>query len=90
MLLALGGAPDYKLVYWNWDKIRPVATVTATNPAGAAMTQCSFNPDDEFQVCVTGNGVFKLFKIVDNIFKPITMQIGKRDPQVCIADYDRS
>ena len=81
MLIALGGAPDYKLVYWNWDKMRAVAVVSAS-PTGSAVYQCSFNPEDDAQICVSGNGVFRLFKVTENILKPVTQAIGKREPQV--------
>jgi hypothetical protein len=86
MLIALGGSPDWKLVYWNWDKMKVTATVSASNAAGSPVHLCSFSPEDDTQVCVTGNGIFKLYKITDGVFKSVSQSIGKRELQVCLPE----
>jgi hypothetical protein len=39
---------------------------------GGAIHQISFNPTDNTQLCVVGNGVFKLFRYSEGLLKPLT------------------
>eukprot|EP00742_Colponemidia_sp_Colp-10_P003011 GILJ01003213.1.p1 GENE.GILJ01003213.1~~GILJ01003213.1.p1 ORF type:complete len:1307 (+),score=279.75 GILJ01003213.1:41-3922(+) len=80
-LLTLGGAPDWTLVYWAWDKVKPTAHVKVSNAQGAPIYQCSFNPMDSTLVCVVGNGIFKYFRVQEGQFKQIPSQMNKREPQ---------
>uniref|UniRef100_A0A8K9XIH5 Cilia and flagella associated protein 57 n=1 Tax=Oncorhynchus mykiss TaxID=8022 RepID=A0A8K9XIH5_ONCMY len=55
------GAPDYILFYWMWEKQKIMAMVKTTVAANP-VNQVSLNPYDNTQICVSGNGVFKLFQ----------------------------
>lgn len=40
------GKHDWTLIYWQWDKARPLATMTVSNEKSASIYECSFNPTD--------------------------------------------
>uniref|UniRef100_W5MH82 Cilia- and flagella-associated protein 57 n=1 Tax=Lepisosteus oculatus TaxID=7918 RepID=W5MH82_LEPOC len=72
-LIGQSGAPDWTLFYWMWEKQKVMATVktgTTTNP----ISQVSFNPQDNTQICVSGNGVFKLFRYAEGTLKQSNFQ----------------
>ncbi|XP_036382764.1 cilia- and flagella-associated protein 57-like [Megalops cyprinoides] len=60
-LIGQSGPPDWILFLWLWETQQVIATVKT---AGVANTihQVSFNPQNSTQICVCGNGVFKLFR----------------------------
>ncbi|KAL6489815.1 hypothetical protein MHYP_G00001600 [Metynnis hypsauchen] len=66
-LLGQAGGPEWTLFYWVWEKHKVMATVktTSTGP----ISQVSFNPQDNTQICVSGNGVFKLFRYAEGALK---------------------
>ncbi|KFP87078.1 WD repeat-containing protein 65, partial [Apaloderma vittatum] len=45
----------------------------------------SFNPQDNAQVCLTGNGFFKLFKYTEGALKQINLQKGAPQNYLCHA-----
>jgi hypothetical protein len=48
-----------------------------------SITQCSFSNQDQNTVLVTGNGVYKFYKVQENnLLKPIHTQISKKDPHI--------
>ncbi|XP_018608707.1 cilia- and flagella-associated protein 57 [Scleropages formosus] len=67
-LIGQSGAPDWTLFYWMWEKHKLMATVKTsgiTNP----VNQVSFNPQDNTQICVIGNGIFKIFRYTEGVLK---------------------
>jgi WD40 repeat protein len=76
-LITQGGAPDFTLVLWSWDKARPHGSVKVSNVTGSTIHECSFNPQDSSQVCVVGDGVFKFFRLQEGTFKSIPNQLSK-------------
>eukprot|EP00744_Colponema_vietnamica_P001225 GILI01002055.1.p1 GENE.GILI01002055.1~~GILI01002055.1.p1 ORF type:complete len:1251 (-),score=376.19 GILI01002055.1:222-3974(-) len=84
-LLTQGGAPDWTLVYWAWDKVKPTAFIKVSNAQGAPIYNCSFNPTDSTLVCVTGNTIFKYFRVQEGQFKQIPSMMNKREPQNYLA-----
>ncbi|GBG33254.1 Cilia- and flagella-associated protein 57 [Hondaea fermentalgiana] len=80
-LLTLGGGPDWSLVLWQWEKAKALCAVKVSNGAGAPLTRCSFNPVDPSVACVTGDGIFKAFRIVESIFKPMPNLLGQMEPK---------
>ncbi|XP_028666683.1 cilia- and flagella-associated protein 57 [Erpetoichthys calabaricus] len=72
-LIGQAGAPDWNLFYWMWEKQKVMAAVKSTNPANPVY-QISFNPRDNTQVCVTGSGVFKLFRYTEGSLKQTNAQ----------------
>ncbi|XP_053502846.1 cilia- and flagella-associated protein 57-like [Ictalurus furcatus] len=63
-LLGQSGGPAWTLFYWEWEKNEVIATVT-TKRLGF-VSQVSFNPKDNTQICVSGNYVFKIFTLENN------------------------
>ncbi|MCI4395800.1 hypothetical protein PGIGA_G00196230 [Pangasianodon gigas] len=72
-LLGQSGGPEWTLFYWEWEKNEVIATEKTTRID--LVSQVSFNPKDNTQICVTGKGVFKIFKLENetlnrtNLFK---------------------
>lgn len=78
-LIAQGGRPDWTLVYWTWEKSKVMAVTKTSNPANNDIHQISFNPQDNTQICVIGNGIFKLFRYSEGNLKQFAFQ--KTEPQ---------
>ena len=84
LLLTLGGAPDWNLTIWNWEKGRALNSIRVSNTQGSPVYQCSFSPNDPNFICVTGNGILKFFKVdsqTSGEFKALQSNVGKREPQ---------
>eukprot|EP00668_Euglena_longa_P029544 GGOE01036896.1.p1 GENE.GGOE01036896.1~~GGOE01036896.1.p1 ORF type:complete len:1223 (+),score=435.55 GGOE01036896.1:45-3713(+) len=86
-LVTQGGAPEWNLVYWNWERAKSLAMVPVVpeKPPGgndrSLVTRCSINPRDPQHICVSGNGTLKFFRYVDGQMKVAPGGIGKREPQ---------
>ncbi|EDV23338.1 uncharacterized protein TRIADDRAFT_27693 [Trichoplax adhaerens] len=78
-LVTQSGKPDWTLTYWTWEKSKPLACVKTTNQHNATIYQVTFNPQDNSQVCVTGSGIFKLFRYNEGNLKQFAFL--KMDPQ---------
>lgn len=79
-LVAQGGKPDYTLLYWTWEKSKVMAVTKTSNPqTSAPIYQVSFNPQDNTQLCVVGNGIFKNFRYSEGNLKTFNFQ--KMEPQ---------
>lgn len=72
-LLTQGGAPDYSLIYWSWEKGKVMANIDVKPPTGpqanATVNQVSFNPQDNTQICAIGHGLFKMFRYAESTLK---------------------
>ncbi|KAH3831997.1 cilia- and flagella-associated protein 57-like [Dreissena polymorpha] len=75
-LVAQGAKPDYTLLYWTWEKSKVMASIRL---AGPPIYQVSFNPQDNTQLCVVGNGIFKNFRYSEGNLKVFNIQ--KVEPQ---------
>ena len=84
-LLTHGGAPDWSLVYWLWEKAKVGAVAKTSNAQNNAIYQCSFNPIDNSVVCVTGDGICRFLRITDQTLKPLPGGMGKREPQTYLC-----
>ncbi|KAM6948696.1 cilia- and flagella-associated protein 57-like [Aplochiton taeniatus] len=69
-LIGQTGGPDWMLFFWMWEKQKVMAVVKTSGSANP-VHQVSFNPHDNTQVCVCGNGLFKLFRYADGSLKQI-------------------
>ncbi|XP_071773803.2 cilia and flagella associated protein 57 [Centroberyx gerrardi] len=67
-LVGQAGGPEWTLVFWLWEKQKVMATVKTSN-SNNPVTQVSFNPHNNTQVCVSGTGVFKLFRYSEGALK---------------------
>nr|XP_051712572.1 cilia- and flagella-associated protein 57 isoform X6 [Oryctolagus cuniculus] len=81
-LLAQTSAPESNLVYWLWGK-QKVMAIIRTDIQNNPIYQVSFNPQDNTQVCVTGNGIFKLLRFTEGTLKQTNFQRG--EPQNYLA-----
>nr|XP_040144423.1 cilia- and flagella-associated protein 57 isoform X3 [Ictidomys tridecemlineatus] len=75
-LLTQTSPPESNLVYWLWEKQKVMALIrtdTQNNP----VYQVSINPQDNTQVCVTGNGMFKLLRFAEGTLKQTNFQRGE-------------
>uniref|UniRef100_A0A8C0V724 Cilia and flagella associated protein 57 n=1 Tax=Cyanistes caeruleus TaxID=156563 RepID=A0A8C0V724_CYACU len=75
-LAAATAPPEGHLTCWLWEKQQLAATVRV---------QVSFNPQDNTQVCITGNGFFKLFKYSEGYLKQMNLQRGEPENYLCHA-----
>ncbi|XP_066926478.1 cilia- and flagella-associated protein 57-like [Clytia hemisphaerica] len=73
-LIAQGGRPDWTLFYWTWEKAKVLASTKSSNQQNSAIYQVTFNPNDNTHVCVTGHGIFKLFRYSENNLKQFAFQ----------------
>ncbi|XP_056146428.1 cilia- and flagella-associated protein 57-like [Lampris incognitus] len=67
-LIGQAGGPEWMLILWLWEKQKVMATVV-TSGSTNSVTQVSFNSYDNTQICVSGNGVFKLFRYSEGDLK---------------------
>ena len=67
MLVVQGGDPDWACFYCAWEKNKPLAVLKPL-PA-LPITQCSFHPNDNTVFCISGPGVLKLYRFIDNNLK---------------------
>ncbi|XP_054141472.1 cilia- and flagella-associated protein 57 [Melozone crissalis] len=84
LLAAATAPPEGHLACWLWEKQQLVATVRVP-AAGDGPCQVSFNPQDNTQVCITGNGYFKLFKYSEGYLKQMNLQRGEPENYLCHA-----
>uniref|UniRef100_G1L4N9 Cilia and flagella associated protein 57 n=1 Tax=Ailuropoda melanoleuca TaxID=9646 RepID=G1L4N9_AILME len=75
-LLTQTSPPESNLVYWLWEK-QKVMAIIRTDSQNNAVYQVSFNPQDNTQVCVTGNGIFKLLRFAEGTLKQTNIQRGE-------------
>ncbi|TKC38954.1 hypothetical protein EI555_020958 [Monodon monoceros] len=81
-LLTQTSPPESNLVYWLWEK-QKVMAIVRTDTQNNAVYQVSFNPQDNTQICVTGNGMFKLLRFAEGTLKQTNFQRG--EPQNYLA-----
>uniref|UniRef100_A0A3Q3J5F7 Cilia and flagella associated protein 57 n=1 Tax=Monopterus albus TaxID=43700 RepID=A0A3Q3J5F7_MONAL len=67
-LIGQTGSPEWMLMFWLWEKQKVLVSVKTTN-SNNPITQVSFNPYNNMQVCVSGTGVFKLFRYSEGALK---------------------
>ncbi|XP_038967123.1 cilia- and flagella-associated protein 57 isoform X2 [Rattus norvegicus] len=75
-LLTQTSPPESNLVYWLWEKQKVMAVIKAdiqNNP----IYQVSINPQDNTQVCITGNGIFKILRFAEGTLKQTNFQRGE-------------
>jgi len=77
------GKHDWTLIYWQWDKARPFATMTVSNAQSSPIRECSFNPTDSTLVCVIGDGIFKILQVKDGAFKTLPAAPAKLQSFLC-------
>ena len=83
-LVTLTAEPEIRVIIWTWDKGRCLANQVITGISGnMTVTQCSFHIQDQNAIIVTGNSIFKYYRIADsNSLKTIHNQIAKKDVHI--------
>ena len=72
--VTLGGAPDWNLYVWHWDKQKLIAAAKGVgwgNANGAAAYQCDFCPVDNTVLCVSGNGFVRFLRQQEGMLRPV-------------------
>lgn len=77
--LTQGGAPEWNLVAWLWEKTKIIGTLKASSQSGSRISQADFSPTDSSIVCVTGYGMIKFLKLAEGQFRQLPVPF-KRDP----------
>uniref|UniRef100_A0A665U2J0 Cilia and flagella associated protein 57 n=1 Tax=Echeneis naucrates TaxID=173247 RepID=A0A665U2J0_ECHNA len=67
-LIGQTGGPEWMLILWLWEKQKVLASVKTSN-SNNPVTQVSFNPHNNMQLCVSGAGVFKFFRYSEGALK---------------------
>ncbi|XP_017309295.1 cilia- and flagella-associated protein 57 isoform X2 [Ictalurus punctatus] len=60
-LLGQAGGPTWTLYFWQWQEKELIDSVKTTR--NGLISQVSFNPQDEKQICVSGKRAFKIFEL---------------------------
>ncbi|PRW57644.1 Cilia- and flagella-associated 57 [Chlorella sorokiniana] len=83
LLVAQGGAPDWTLCLWAWEKAKLVASVRTVTQPGHAAVQCAFQPGDDLQlISVVGEGTCCLYQIeAGNTLRALPTALAKRESQ---------
>uniref|UniRef100_T1J5P9 WD repeat-containing protein 55 homolog n=1 Tax=Strigamia maritima TaxID=126957 RepID=T1J5P9_STRMM len=68
--IAQGGAPDWILTFWLWEKNRLLGTICSSNlQTLQPVKEVIFHPFDHLVVCAIGPGVFRCMKFSEGSFK---------------------
>ncbi|XP_054473374.1 cilia- and flagella-associated protein 57 [Anoplopoma fimbria] len=67
-LIGQTGGPEWMLIFWLWEKQKVLATLKTGN-LNNSVTQVSFSPYNNTQLCVSGSGVFKLLRYSEGALK---------------------
>ncbi|KAL6111417.1 cfap57 [Pungitius sinensis] len=67
-LIGQTGGPEGTLVFWLWEKQKVLATAK-TGSSSTYVTQVSFSPYNNTQMCVSGSGALKLLRYSDGALK---------------------
>ncbi|XP_056292786.1 cilia- and flagella-associated protein 57 [Pseudoliparis swirei] len=68
-LVGQTGGPEWMLILWLWEKQKVLATVRTSSDPNNSVTQVSFSPYSNTQLCVSGRGVFKLLRYSEGSLK---------------------
>ena len=78
----LRDAPHYQLTLWNIEKsAKTVASIRLATPSGKEIRRVTIQPSSsenkDVVVCASGNGIIRFFKVIDGIFRPITVNLRR-------------
>ena len=79
-LLAQGGAPDWMLTLWVWEKAKVGCTLRTGVPGGAVLS-VRFCPNDQNHVSALGSNFVKVLRASEGSLKPGPPPLAKRDAQ---------
>lgn len=74
-LVTLGGAPEWFMHYWAWEKSQgPMAVTKCSLDPTVPVYRVAFNPQDNTHLCVTGQNTLKMFRYTEGNFKQLAFQ----------------
>lgn len=83
-LLILGGGPSYNMALWHLEKSPKLqAIIKLATPSGKMIKEASICPMDNGLICVIGYCNLRFFRIIDNIFRPVTVTLGREQQNYC-------
>lgn len=82
-LLAQGGAPDFSLVYFFWEKNKVITTLKNLSTIKNPVTEVSFHPKDRSVVCIVGQGIFKMCRLTEGVLKQFGFQKAEHHSMIC-------
>ena len=80
LLLAQGGAPEWTLSLWLWEKGRCNSTLR-TGSSGAAVISARFAPNESGHVSVLGTNFLRIVRSSESALKLGPQPLAKREPQ---------
>ncbi|KAI5627246.1 cilia- and flagella-associated protein 57 [Silurus asotus] len=80
-LLAQAGGPKWNIYYLRWETMELICNVKTT--VNGLISQVSFNPEDDNQICVTGKSVFKLFELKNDSLRLANSYQMENDEVLC-------
>lgn len=81
-LVTLTGGQDGIIILWQWNKSKCIAFQKVGISEGQTLYQASFNNLDFNSLLVTGNGVYKYYKLKDNGIRPEHSAITKKESHI--------
>jgi hypothetical protein len=75
----MGGAPDWVLVYWHWERPKVISTIKVST--SAPVYQVSFNIHDSNGgiIATGGNNVFRWYKLKDSQLTSQNINLNKKE-----------
>lgn len=81
-LVTLTGGQDGMIILWQWNKGKCIAYQKVGISEGQTLYQASFNNLDFNSLIVTGNGVYKYYKLKDNGLRPEHSGLTKKESHI--------
>ena len=81
-LVTLTGGQDGMIILWQWNKAKCTAFQKVGISEGQTLYQASFNNLDFNSLVVTGNGVYKYYKLKDDGIRPEHSGITKKESHI--------
>ena len=78
-LVTVSAKAEARITIWNWDKQRILSTIDLSPPRHCTVEQVSFSPVDPGVVIVTGDDLYRYYKLDAANLKMIHNQINKRE-----------
>lgn len=85
LLLSQSGAPDWTLISWSWETAVSNGAYKTSDSKDQKVLQCSFNPLDSSILCVTGEQIFKCYKLTEKAFKSLPTNLGAKNKQTVLC-----
>eukprot|EP00731_Ephydatia_muelleri_P018745 Em0011g785a len=84
-LVSQAGAPDWMVTYWQWEKAKSMASMKGNGHTANPIYQVSFNPEDNTQICLSGEKLFKLFRYNEGNLKQFAFVKVEAQNYLCHA-----